>query len=260
MARDPVFDHAYAVIMAGGSGTRFWPLSRRKHPKQLLELFGRGTLLEQTVARLRSVIPPARTYVYTNELVRRNVRRCLPQIPTSQIVSEPASRNTAPTLGVAAHEIARRDPRGLMVVLPSDHVISKPAEFRRVLRAACELASVEGRSVVLGLKPTRPDTGFGYIRLGRREQGVKGQEVFRVERFTEKPPLDLARRYVSSGRYLWNGGMFIWRASTLSRTSHATSREWPANFLDSPRPEARATAGRSVGCSHAWRRSPSTTR
>ena len=215
MARDPVFDHAYAVIMAGGSGTRFWPLSRRKHPKQLLELFGRGTLLEQTVARLRSVIPPARTYVYTNELVRRDVRRCLPQIPTSQIVSEPASRNTAPTLGVAAHEIARPDPRGLMVVLPSDHVISKPAEFRRVLRAACELASVEGRSVVLGLKPTRPDTGFGYIRLGRREQGVKGQEVFRVERFTEKPPLDLARRYVSSGRYLWNGGMFIWRASTL---------------------------------------------
>ncbi len=215
MARDPVFDHAYAVIMAGGSGTRFWPLSRRQHPKQLLELFGRGTLLEQTVARLRPIIPPARTYVYPNDLVSREVRRCLPQIPASQIVAEPAARNTAPTLGVAAHEILRRDPEALMVVLPSDHVITKPAGFRRALRAACRLASVQGRSVVLGLKPTRPDTGFGYIRLGRREKTVEGQATFRVERFTEKPPLALARRYVRSGRYLWNGGMFIWRASTL---------------------------------------------
>ncbi len=215
MARDPVFDHAYAVIMAGGSGTRFWPLSRRQHPKQLLELFGRGTLLEQTVARLRPIIPPARTYVYTNELICREIRRCLPQLPASQIVAEPAARNTAPTLGVAAHEIVRRDPAALMVVLPSDHVITKPGEFRRALRAACKLATVEGRSVVLGLKPTRPDTGFGYIRLGRRENSVEGQPTFRVERFTEKPPLNVARRYVASGRYLWNGGMFIWRASTL---------------------------------------------
>ncbi len=215
MARDPTFDHAYAVIMAGGSGTRFWPLSRRKHPKQLLALFGRRTLLEQTVARLRAVIPPARIYVYTNELVYRDVRRCLGQIPASQIVAEPASRNTAPTLGVAAHEIARRDPQGLMVVLPSDHVISQPAEFHRALRAACEAASVQGRSVVMGLKPTRPDTGFGYVRLGRQEATLRGQKIFRVESFTEKPPLAVAKRYVASGRYLWNGGMFIWRASTL---------------------------------------------
>jgi mannose-1-phosphate guanylyltransferase len=215
MSRDPVFDHAYAVIMAGGSGTRFWPLSRRRHPKQLLELFGHGTLLEQTVARLRPVIPPTRTYVFTNELVCRDVRRCLPQIPPAQIVAEPASRNTAPTLGVAAHEIIRRDPQGLMVVLPSDHVISKAAEFRRALRAACQVASREGRSVVLGLKPTRPETGFGYVRLGRHETNLEGQKVFRVRKFTEKPPPAVARRYFASGRYLWNGGMFIWRASTL---------------------------------------------
>ncbi len=215
MTRDQVFNHAYAVILAGGSGRRFWPLSRRKHPKQLLRLFGRSTLLEQTVSRLRPIIPPSRVYVYTNEQVHRDVRRCLPQIPISQIVAEPASRNTAPTLGVAAHEIARRDPQGLMVVLPSDHVIRKPAEFRRALRVACEAASIQGRSVVMGLKPTRPDTGFGYIRLGRREATLNGQKVFRVESFTEKPPLAVARRYVASGRYLWNGGMFIWRATTL---------------------------------------------
>jgi len=215
MTRDSVFEHAYAVVMAGGSGTRFWPLSRRKHPKQLLELFGRGTLLQQTVARLQPVIPPRRIYVFTNELVWREVRRLLPDIPSSQVVAEPASRNTAPTLGVAAHEIARRDPQGLMVVLPSDHVIAKPAAYRQALRAACEVASTEGRSVVLGLRPSRPETGFGYVRLGARAGRVAGEEIFQVERFTEKPPLAVARRYVASGRYLWNGGMFIWRVSTL---------------------------------------------
>ncbi len=215
MTRQSVFAHAYAVVMAGGSGTRFWPLSRRRHPKQLLQLFGHGTLLEQTVERLLPIIPPARIYVYTNELVRREVCRRLPQIPRAQIVAEPASRNTAPTLGVAAHEILRRDPQGLMVVLPADHVIAKPAEFLRVLRAGCETAQVQGSSVVIGLKPTRPDTGFGYVRVGAREARVARQEIYRVEKFTEKPPLAVARRYVASGRYLWNGGMFIWRATTL---------------------------------------------
>ena len=215
MARKSVFAHAYAVVMAGGSGTRFWPLSRRKHPKQLLELFGHGTLLEQTVARLLPLVPPEHIYIYTNELVWREVCRRLPQIPRAQIVAEPASCNTAPTLGVAAHEILRRDPQGLMVVLPADHVIAKPAEFLRVLRAGCEIAEKEGRSVVIGLKPTRPDTGFGYVRVGAREARIAGQEIYRVEKFTEKPPLTVARRYVASGRYLWNGGMFIWRASTL---------------------------------------------
>ncbi len=215
MAGKSLFSHAYAVVMAGGSGTRFWPLSRRRHPKQLLELFGRGSLLEQTVARLRSLIPPERTYVYTNELIRQEVCRRLPRVPRAQIVAEPASRNTAPTLGVAAHEILRRDPDGLMVVLPADQVITKTAGFLRVLRAGCEVAQEKGKSVVIGLKPTRPETGFGYVKVGARESRLHGQEVYRVEKFTEKPPLALAKRYVASRRYLWNGGMFIWRAATL---------------------------------------------
>jgi len=215
MATDPVFKHTYCFIMAGGSGTRFWPLSRRKRPKQLLTLFGQDSLLEQTVARIQPVIPLGHIYILTSEVILRKVRRLLPRIPSPQIVGEPASRNTAPTLGVAAHEIARRDPEGLMVVLPSDQIIAKPVVFRQVLSAACRVASTAGRSVVLGLKPTRPETGFGYIRLGRREGKVAGHEVFHVENFTEKPTLAVARRYVSSGRYLWNGGMFIWKASTL---------------------------------------------
>jgi mannose-1-phosphate guanylyltransferase len=215
--RDPTFQHAFAVIMAGGSGTRFWPLSRRKCPKQLLPLFGKGTLLEQTVERIQGLIPAERTYVLTNELLREEVQRRFPGIPPDQVVAEPAARNTAPTIGLAAHEILQRDPDGLMVVLPSDHVIRKPGVFRRCLRAACQLGWTEGRSVVLGLKPTEPHTGYGYVRLGAKEDRVNGQEVFRVMRFTEKPPLSTARRYVASGQYLWNGGMFIWRASTVLR-------------------------------------------
>jgi len=209
------FAHAYAVILAGGSGTRFWPLSRRKRPKQLLNLLGSRTLLEETVARVRSAIPPERIYVFTNELLRSEVARCLPEISRERIVAEPAARNTAPTIGLAANEILRRDPEGIMVVLPSDHIITRPAAFRRTLRAACRWASTEGRSVVLGLKPTRPDTGYGYVRKGAHAGRAAGEEIYTVERFTEKPPLKTARRYLASGRYLWNGGMFIWRASTL---------------------------------------------
>ena len=180
----------------------------------MLELFGRGTLLEQTAARIRNLVPPERTYVFTNLLVRDEVVRCLPGIPRSQIVAEPAARNTAPTIGLAAHEILRRDPKGLMVVLPADHVIRKPGAFRQVLRAACRFASVEGRSVTIGLKPTRPETGYGYVRVGPRVTRLDGQQIFKVAKFTEKPRPQVATRYVASGRYLWNGGMFVWLAST----------------------------------------------
>src|SRR5215471_17173871 len=230
--QDPTFQHAYAVIMAGGSGTRFWPLSRRKHPKQLLPLFGKGTLLEQTVERIRGLIPAERTYILTNELLRDEVQRSLPGLPPDQIVAEPAARNTAPTIGLAAHEILRRDPDGLMVVLPSDHVIRKPAVFRRCLRAACQFGWTQGRSVILGLKPTEPHTGYGYVRLGAEEGRLNGQQIFRVVRFTEKPPLATARRHVASGRYLWNGGMFIWRASTVLRNLEKYQPEMARGLAD----------------------------
>jgi mannose-1-phosphate guanylyltransferase len=190
-----------------------------------LTLFGKSSLLEQTVARVQPVIPLDRIYIFTSDLILKRVRQLLPRIPSDQVIGEPASRNTAPTLGVAAQEIARRDREGLMVVLPSDQIIAKPALFRRVLGTACRVASTPGRSVVLGLKPTRPDTGFGYVRLGRREGKVAGHEVFQVDIFTEKPTLPVARRYVASGRYLWNGGMFIWKASTLIENFERTQPE-----------------------------------
>lgn len=209
------FDHAYAVILAGGSGTRFWPLSRRKRPKQLLRLFGGRSLLQQALDRLEGLIPPARICIVTGEEIEREVRRQLPRIPAAQFIAEPVGRNTAPAIGLAAHEILRRDSAGAMVVLPSDHLIQKPAVFRHALRAGLQTAAVEGRSVILGIKPDRAETGYGYVRLGEAEMRSGGFTIFRVRRFTEKPSAQVARRYVSSGKYLWNGGMFIWKASTL---------------------------------------------
>lgn len=209
--------NAYAVIMAGGAGTRFWPLSRKRKPKQLLDLFGRDTLLEQTVDRIRAIIPPERIYVFTHALLLKQVARLLPDLPRRQIVAEPVSRNTAPTIGLAAREITARDPEGLMVVLPADHVITKPAEFRRVLKAGLKFAAVEGRSVIVGLRPHHPETGYGYVRLGAVSGELDGEKIFAVRKFKEKPRLATARRYLRSGNYLWNGGMFIWRASTVLR-------------------------------------------
>jgi mannose-1-phosphate guanylyltransferase len=216
MARNSALDHAYAVILAGGSGTRFWPASRRERPKQLLTgLFGSKTLLEQTARRIESLISPGRTYIFTNTLLEEKIRRLLPQVPARQVVAEPAARNTAPSLGLAAHEILRRDPSGTMVVLPSDHLIAKPAAFRRALRAALRWAQVDGRSLLIGLKPTTAHTGYGYIRQGSAAARLEGQEIHKVARFTEKPSPAVAEELVASGEYLWNSGMFVWRASTL---------------------------------------------
>ncbi|HET9177874.1 MAG TPA: mannose-1-phosphate guanylyltransferase [Terriglobia bacterium] len=214
-SRASLYHHVYVVIMAGGSGTRFWPLSRRRTPKQLLNLFGDTTLLEQTVERVKGIVPPERTYIFANDMVRSEIVRLLPHIPERQIIAEPAQRNTAPTIGLAAYEILRRDPEGIMVILPADHVIRKPGAFRAALKAGCRWAATEGRSVVLGIQPTRPETGYGYIRLGGLAENTGQEKIFRVEAFTEKPGLTAARRYVASKRYLWNAGMFIWRASTL---------------------------------------------
>lgn len=214
MTRNSSLKHSYAVILAGGSGTRFWPASRCRRPKHLLDgVFGPGTLLQRTVERISPLIPFERTYVFTSKLLKKRISKLLPKIPKQQIIAEPAARNTAPTLGLAAHEILRRDPSGIMVVLPSDHLITKPAAFRRVIRAAVRAASTAGRSVLIGIKPASPHTGYGYIRKGR-QTAIAGP-VFLAKRFTEKPSAAAAARYLASGKYLWNGGMFVWRASTL---------------------------------------------
>lgn len=206
---------AHAVILAGGRGTRFWPRSRTRTPKQLLNIIGEQTMLEQTVARLAPAFPPSHLWVVTNAEQTAAVRRQLPAIPRAQLLAEPAGRNTAAAIGLAAVHLARLSGDAQMAVLPADHYIAQPARFLRLVRAALEVAARPGALVVLGIPPTRPETGYGYIERARRAGRVLGAPVYAVRRFTEKPALARAQQYVASRRYAWNAGMFFWRVSTF---------------------------------------------
>ncbi len=220
---------AHAVILAGGRGTRFWPRSRIRTPKQLLNIIGESSMLAQTVARLRSVFPPSRIWVVTNDEQHAAVRRQLPGVPRTQILAEPVGRNTAAAIGLAAVHIARRDgAEARMAVLPADHYIGNPGKYSRIVRAAMEVAGTGPNLVVLGIPPVSPETGFGYIERGDAVMRAGGQDVFRVARFTEKPSLTRAKGYLATGGYDWNAGMFFWRVSTfldcLARFLPATHR------------------------------------
>jgi mannose-1-phosphate guanylyltransferase len=206
--------HRYAVIMAGGSGTRFWPKSRRKSAKQVLRLFGERSLIQQTVDRLRGVIPPERMWVITNQALEALVRKQLPEIPRKQIVAEPAPRNTAPCIALAAHILAESDPQAIMGVFPADHLIRDDARFRKFVRAAFDQAE-KSSVVVLGVRPRWPETGYGYIEFDDR---VKPGSISAapVVSFREKPDSETARKFVQAGNFYWNAGMFFWRASTIS--------------------------------------------
>ncbi len=205
---------AHAVILAGGRGTRFWPRSRIRTPKQLLNIVGERTMLEQTAERLAPLFPVSRLWVVTNKEQAAAVRKQLPRLDSSRILSEPVGRNTAAAIGLAAIHIARHSEGALMAVLPADHFIARAERYRRIVRVALNIAARPGNMVVLGIPPTRPETGYGYVERSGRAGKILGLSVYRVKRFTEKPALAVARRYVTSGRYSWNAGMFFWRVST----------------------------------------------
>lgn len=205
----------YAVIMAGGSGTRFWPLSRRDRPKQFLSIGTARPLLVETVERLAPLVPPDRVYVVAGERHARPIRALLPKLPADHLLVEPCPRNTAPCVGLAAVHLARKDRDAVMAVLPADHHIADGPRFRKVIAAAAERARA-GEIVTLGIRPTRPETGYGYIRFDPSEPLVAGGvEVCRVERFVEKPPREVAERYLASNRYLWNSGMFFFTPARI---------------------------------------------
>ncbi|HKW57252.1 MAG TPA: sugar phosphate nucleotidyltransferase [Candidatus Acidoferrum sp.] len=206
----------HAVILAGGRGTRFWPRSRTRTPKQLLNIVGKGTMLEQTVARLRPLVSPDRIWTVTNAEQSAAVRKQLPSGARKRVLTEPFGRNTAAAIALAALHV-RRAAKGdaLIAVLPADHYIAQPDRYRKLVNAALALAREPGRMVVLGIPPTRPETGFGYIERLGEALNAGGFSAFAVKRFTEKPALELAKEYIASGNYHWNAGMFFWRVSTL---------------------------------------------
>jgi mannose-1-phosphate guanylyltransferase len=201
----------FGVIMAGGAGSRFWPLSRASRPKQLLPLSGaEGSLLRETRRRISKLIAPEHTFVVTSEALAAQTRAELPELPPENILAEPVGRNTAPCVGWAASVIARIDPEAVLMVLPADHHIGDEPAFIRVLERAIEAAR-EGDMVTVGIKPTRAETGYGYVELGEE----LAPAVHRARRFVEKPDELRARQFLAAGRFLWNSGMFFFRADTL---------------------------------------------
>jgi mannose-1-phosphate guanylyltransferase len=209
-------NHTYAVIMAGGGGTRLWPLSRKERPKQLLPLIGQETLFQSTVQRLENLIPPDRIIVVTVEEQAHEMRQQVSTIPDRNYIIEPAARGTASVVGLAAIAAQKFETDALMVVLPSDHFIRNRDLFHYLLRAALEVAR-DGHLVTLGIAPTHPSTAYGYIQQGNPLSGKYNYPAYEVKSFKEKPDEETAQKLLRSGNYSWNSGMFIWRADQILR-------------------------------------------
>lgn len=202
----------YGVIMAGGGGTRFWPLSRREEPKQLLNLSGKDLMINETIDRIAGVADKKDIFIVTNEAQMPKMEKAVEgRVARDHILAEPAARNTAACIGYAAMEILKKYGDGIMCVFPSDHFVKNQEEFTRILGLAVEAAEREDKLITLGITPTFPSTGYGYIRFDRSAPGVAKQ----VLEFKEKPDEETAKRYLASGEYSWNSGMFVWKASTI---------------------------------------------
>ena len=205
----------YAVIMAGGRGSRFWPRSRESKPKHLLDIVSDKTIIRETVDRIRPLIPPEKTLIVTGQSHAGELIRQLPEIPKENIIIEPVGRNTAPCIGLAALHIRRKTPDAVMLVLPSDHLIADENGFRSILEAAAAMAKRGDYLVTIGIRPTGPETGYGYIERGQEQAAVMGETVYDVRSVREKPDLVQAQAMMAQGGFFWNSGMFVWQVSTI---------------------------------------------
>jgi mannose-1-phosphate guanylyltransferase len=205
--------HRYGLILAGGRGTRFWPQSRRTRAKQVLNIAGERSMIQATVDRLAPILPPDRIWILTNDHLREEIIRQLPEVPANQIIAEPEQRNTAPAIGLAAHILRSIDPDAVMGVFPSDHIIDKPKRYLQMVKAAFAAAE-KGKIAVLGIAPRWPETGYGYVEFPK--DATRGSvKPAAVASFREKPDSKTAKGYVKKGNFYWNAGMFFWRADTL---------------------------------------------
>lgn len=206
----------YCVIMAGGIGSRFWPMSRTEHPKQFIDILGTGeTLIQQTVRRFEKVCPTENIYIVTNEIYKDLVLEQLPRFQPEQVVCEPARRNTAPCIAYACHKIAAKNPHANMVVAPSDHIILKEDVFADTITAALDATAKNDWLLTLGIQPSRPDTGYGYIQFDDAQSFANNDNLKKVKTFTEKPKLEMAKQFLQSGDFLWNSGIFIWSLKSI---------------------------------------------
>ena len=204
----------HVVLMVGGSGTRFWPLSRTATPKYLLPIVGRKSMLVQTVDRIEPMVPPERVYCITSKSQAPAIRRALPRLPKANVIGEPMGRDSAACVALAAVLVHKRDPDAVILCMPGDNLVKQAGKFRQVVRTA-ERVAQKGKLVTFGIRPAAPETRFGYIQRGRRIPGIKGPKAFQVRRFAEKPNLATAKRMLRSGQYYWNSGNFVWRADVI---------------------------------------------
>lgn len=203
----------YCVIMAGGIGSRFWPLSRIKKPKQFLDILGTGrTLIQQTFDRFKGICPSENFLVVTNEIYAEEVAVQLPEIPKDNILAEPARRNTAPCIAYAVHKIKKKNPLANMVVTPADHLVIYVEDFQQIINKALDYTENNNDLLTIGIKPTRPETGYGYIQV---DNNFEKSNICKVKTFTEKPELEMAKFFFESGEFLWNSGIFIWSLKTI---------------------------------------------
>ncbi len=210
----------YIIIMAGGKGERFWPVSRQKTPKQLITLLGKKSFLQEAVERVQSIAPKENIFIITNAAQAATVKKQLPQLPSGNIIGEPCGRDTLAAVALGAALVAARDPEGVMAVLPADHVIPEPKKFQSILTGAMDYAARSRKLGVIGIKPTEPATGYGYIQFGKQisdeESDGLSADVYQADRFVEKPDLSTAKKYLKSGKYRWNAGMFIWSVPAVT--------------------------------------------
>ena len=206
----------HLVIMAGGVGSRFWPMSTVEKPKQFIDVLGVGkSLLQLTVERFGDICKAENVWVVTNKAYVNLVKEQLPELPEGNILCEPCRRNTAPCIAYVSWKIKSKDPKANIVGTPSDHIVTNTEEFRRVIKSCLDFTMDSDAIVTLGMKPTRPETGYGYIQADLTSSSLRNKEIFRVYSFREKPDLDTAKQYISKNNYFWNAGIFIWNVSTI---------------------------------------------